>query len=208
MTRTVICVSHEAGAGGRELAAAVAERLGYRYVDEEVVTRAAERERVSPADLADVERRKSFLSKLLVDFGRSGGARAYRPGQLPTDSLGVTASERLRGAITNAISEIAAEGRVVFVSHAASHALSGDDVLRVLVVAPDQVRIGRLADESDGDAKAAAKAVAESDAARRDYLERFYSIDRESADDYDIVVNTGRIDPASLATVVVAAAEV
>lgn len=205
MTRSVICVSHETGAGGRDLATAVAERLGYRYVDEEVVAHAAENERVSPADLADVERRTSFLSKLLVDFGRSGAATART---MPHGGPGVSTSARLRSAITTAIDEIAAGGRVVIVSHAASHALSGDNVLRVLVVAPDPVRVGRVAAERSIDHKAAAKLVADSDAARRSYLKEFYSIDHESADDYDIVVNTSRIEPQQFTSLVVSAAEI
>lgn len=207
MTRSVICVSHEPGAAGRELAAAVAEQLGYRYVDEEVVARAAAAEHVTVEELADVERRRSFLSRLMVDFGRTGGAM-YGAVGVPVDVVaGPPTPDRLRAAIRNAIEEIAGAGRVVIVSHAASHALAGDHVLRVLVVAPDDVRVERLAEAGGGDHKSAAKRLAEHDAARRDYLKRFYDIDREAPDHYDLVVNTGRIDPASLVPVVAGAAQ-
>jgi cytidylate kinase len=202
----VICVSHQAGAGGRELATAVAERLGYRFVDEEVMAHAAATERVTVEELADVERRKSFFSRLMIDFGHSGTAM-YGGAGMPAEVMaGLATPDKLRGAIRTAIEEIAAAGRVVIVSHAASHALSGGHVLRVLVVAPDDVRRGRVAATGEDD-KQAAKRLAAEDAGRSDYLKRFYGIDHESPDQYDLVVNTGRIAPTDFVPLVVSAAE-
>mgnify|MGYP001823372611 CR=1 FL=1 len=207
MTRSVICVSHQPGAGGRDLAAAVAEQLGYRYVDEEVVTSAAAAEELTVEELADVERRKSFFSRLMLDYGRSSGVM-YAAAGVPAEIVtGLPTSDQLRAAIRRAIEAIADQGRVVIVSHAASHALVGDQVLRVLVVAPDDVRIARIADAADGDRKAATRQLADHDAGRRDYLKRFYDIDEESPDQYDLVVNTGSIDPTSFASLVVGAAD-
>ena len=68
MNRTVICVSHATGAGGTELGRVVADKLGFRLVDEEIVTRAAENQKVTVDDLADVERRKSLLSRILREM--------------------------------------------------------------------------------------------------------------------------------------------
>ena len=105
MTRSVICVSHQAGAGGRELATAVAESLGYRYVDEEVMAHAAEIERVPVEELVDVERRKSFFSRLMIDFGRSGGAM-YGAVGVPAELVtGLATPDRLRNAIRAAIEQ-------------------------------------------------------------------------------------------------------
>lgn len=206
MSRSVICISHEPGAGGRELASAVAEHLDYRYVDEEVVRRAAETQKVSIEDLVDVERRKSFFTRLMVDFGRSSPA-LYAAGAPTTLTDGLPSADQLRSAIRNAIDSIASEGRVVIVSHAASHALNGDDVLRVLVVAPEDARTTRIAEVADLDHKAAGKRRADEDAGRRDYLKRFYDIERESAAQYDLVVNTGRIAPSAFVPLVAAAAQ-
>lgn len=207
MTRPVICISHQPGASGRELAKAVAEQLRYRYVDEGVMSRAAETERISVEELVDVERRKSFFGRMMLDFGRSGGSM-FAAGGPPMEVVAtIPSSDRLRSAIRNAIEDIASEGRVVIVSHAASHALVGDHVLRVLVVAPDDVRVARLAEAGGCSRDQAAKQMAEADAGRRDYLKRFYQIDRESPSHYDLVVNTGRIDPNDLVGLVASAAE-
>ena len=56
MSRKVICISRTIGAEGEELGRVVADKLGYRYVDEEIVVRAAEVAGVSPQTIAESER--------------------------------------------------------------------------------------------------------------------------------------------------------
>jgi cytidylate kinase len=207
MTRSVICVSHESGAGGRALAKAVAEHLGYRFADEEVMAHAAEIEGVSVEELVDVEKRKSFFSRLMTDFGQSGASMYGMPAVPPGTMAAMRSSDQLRSAITAAIEEIATSGRVVIASHAASHVLRGHDVLRVLVVAPIDTRITRMAELQNIDRNEASKQISKADGNRRDYLKRFYGIDRESPAQYDLVVNTGSIDPDALTSLVVEAAQ-
>jgi cytidylate kinase len=194
MTRRVICISHDTGAGGTEVARLVADELGFRLVDEEIVARAAEHQDVTPADLADVERRKSLLSRLLVDLGR-GQVSVYGP-TVPSIELGdLTPSARsLRALIRQSIDETADEGDVVIASHAASHALAArDDVVRALVTASTATRVQRLVAAESLDEKQAKKSVEANDAGRADYLKRFYGVGAESPVHYDIVVNTDRV---------------
>ena len=49
MPRDVICISHETGAGGEEIGRLVADRLGFRYVDEDIVVSAAAWSGIDPA---------------------------------------------------------------------------------------------------------------------------------------------------------------
>jgi cytidylate kinase len=194
MARTVICISHDTGAGGRDLGRLVADRLGFRLVDEEIVARAAEKENVTVADLADEERRKSLLSRLLRDLGRGeiGIYGAYGAYELALDPLPDPRS--LRALIRQSIAETADDGQVVIVSHAASHAIGDrDDVLRVLVTASADTRIRRLAAAEGLDEKAAKKSIEANDAGRAAYLKRFYGVGSEQATHYDVVVNTDRI---------------
>src|SRR3954468_14050695 len=72
LARQVICISHATGAGGAAIGRAVAERLGFRYVDDEVISAAAEGAEVAPALVADAERRKPFVARLLGGFGGGG----------------------------------------------------------------------------------------------------------------------------------------
>lgn len=183
----------------------MAERLGFRYVDEEIVAQAAAKGGISPADVADEERRKSALSRLLQEIGRS----------VATDSYGITgmaraesaSSDEIRGLILAAIEETAAQGKVVIVAHAASFALPGSsNALRVFVTASNEDRAQHLSDSLGFDTETAHKAIKESDSARADYLRRFYSVESEQPTHYDLVVNTGSLGVEQAAEVVVFAA--
>lgn len=206
MPRTVICISHATGAGGRDVARAVADRTGYRLVDEEVLSRVAEREGISPGDLMDAERRTSLLGRLLSQLG-SAGTASFVEGIGAVDLAGRDAGPRsLRGLIRTSIEEIAEEGEVVIVSHAASYALGPrPDVLRVLVTAPTSTRVARVADEGL-DRDAAERAIAENDAGRADYLKRFYGVTSEQPVDYDLVLNSEALDAGQIGVLIEAAA--
>jgi cytidylate kinase len=97
----------------------------------------------------------------------------------------------IRALIREAIEHMAAQGNVVIVAHAASHALPArSDVLRVLVTASPDVRAKRVGDSEGLDRSGAARAVKKSDAARYDYLRRFYDLKDELPTQYDLVLNT------------------
>ena len=190
----VVCISHARGAGGERVGELVAGRLGYRRMDEEIVARAAAREKVDPAIVADAERRKSFFERLFsepsaaagIDLGAGQVAVA-----LSQDSGAFAGESHYRDLIREAILDVAAQGKAVIVSHAASYALAGrPGVLRVFVTASPDVRAGRLATDLGLDSHAGEKAVKESDRARTDYLRRFYGVGHEAPTDYDLVVST------------------
>lgn len=203
---TVICVSHATGAGGEEIGKQVAERLGYLYVDEEIVAGAAAEGGLAPRDIADEERRKSFAARFLDVLAESGGdaltlsthAAATMEGVRPVD---------VRALIRETVVQTAARGNVVIVAHAASFALEpGPRILRVLVTASPAIRADRVAAGEGVDAADAERTIKDSDAGRRDYLKRFYSVDRESPTDYDLIVNTDRLSFEQSAEVVLRAA--
>ena len=93
----------------------VAERLGFRFVDDEIIREAA-RLSGEPADLiADAERRKGFLERALSSMATSGAGMAY--------AASVERFNPPRNAealIREAISAIAAQGSVVIGAHAAA----------------------------------------------------------------------------------------
>ena len=191
MARTVVCISHAAGAGGEEVGRLVAERLGFLYVNEEIVARAAAKGGVDAADVADEERRKSLAVRALNAIAQGGG-EAWTLGAVgPLSSPEQLGSDDIRSLIRETIEQTAARGKAVIVAHAASYAVGhGDGVLRVLVTASPETRTTRVAEAEGLDQAGAARAVKESDAGRADYLKRFYDIREESPTHYDLVLNT------------------
>jgi cytidylate kinase len=208
MARTVICVSHATGANGTDLGRLVADKLGFRLIDEEIVTRAAENEGVSVDDLADIERRKSLLTRILREAAigaamgsPDGAAMLVYPTERQPDK------NSLRALIRQSINETAEGGKVVIVSHAASYALAeNENVLRVLVTASPETRVRRLIDTNGIDEKQATKAIGTNDLGRADYLKRFYGVSDELPTHYDLVINTDRIPADHWSELVVNAA--
>jgi Cytidylate kinase-like family len=195
LTHQAVCISHATGADGAAVGRAVAERLGFQYVDDEVIAEAAEWAEIDPALVADAERRKSLAARLLGHMAEGGVSQQLASGQWartrPTDA-------DLRVLITDVLRSFADKGSVVIVSHAASFALAGREVLRVLVTASDETRAQRVPE--------GAKQVRREDGNRADYLKRFYGVERELPTHFDLVVNTDALTAEKAADVIAAAA--
>ncbi|HEY7604372.1 MAG TPA: cytidylate kinase-like family protein [Gaiellaceae bacterium] len=206
MACKVVCISCATGAGGEEIGKLVADRLGFAAADEEVVARSAARGGIDAGAVADEERRKSLAARVLealalsADAGFASGA----PPRTADDDLG---GAEIRALIRETIERMASQGNVVIVAHAASHALpSRPDVTRVLVTASPAVRAERVADARGLDRADAARVVKEADAARRDYLRRFYDLKDELPTQYDLVLNTDLLSLEQAAQLIAVAA--
>lgn len=209
--KRIICVSHLTGAEGEAVARGVAERLGFRYLDEEIIEAAAESVDLDPLVVGEVERRKSLMTRITESMRRQSmptrpDASAQRSGvtaprEMPTD-------QDLRTLISDAIREAAQEGDIVIASHAASMVLAGrKDAFRVLVTASQKTRVGRIAGARNLDARQAEKLLAVEDAARADYLKRFHSIELELPIHYDLTLNTDDLAPERGVDLIVLAAK-
>jgi hypothetical protein len=151
----VVCISHTTAAGGETIGQAVAEQLAFRYVDEEIISRAARLAQVDPKLVAASEHKQPLLQRLLDKLGAAQEAigpvtlasvlhlqSSHRPGATHASS------DDLRIMIRAAISAVGKVGNAVIVAHAASMALAGrPGVLRVLITAPEETRRDRLAQD-------------------------------------------------------------
>jgi cytidylate kinase len=188
-----------------EIGRLVADRLGFLYVDEEIVARAAAKGGIDPADVADEERRRSVAARVLEVIAQGGG-EAWAMGG-PARTTDEPTRDEVRALVRETIEQTAARGKVVIVAHAASRALpASPDALRVFVTASPETRASRVCDAQGLDEKQGAKAVKDADANRRNYLKRFYAVDEERPTDYDVVVNTDVLSPEQTAELISRAA--
>jgi cytidylate kinase-like protein len=211
----VVCISRTTAAGGEDVGQVVADRLGFRYVDEQIIRRAAQQAQVDPALVAKAEHRQPLLHRLLEKLPRGGevtgiamAATGVGVGAYVASPAGPRADlADLRAMIQAAIHEVAGAGQAVIVAHAASMALANTEgVLRVLVTASAATRVRRVAELERLVHEEAERRIATSDRERREYFRRFYKLDEETATDYDLVVNTDVLTTAQAVGVVLAAA--
>jgi cytidylate kinase len=193
MTANVITIARTLGAYGEEVGRAVAGRLGYRYVDDDIIHLAADRAGVDAGEIARVEGRRRLVDKVVRALAMGGpmpfdGGAAVALAMYPPGG-------GLEAVIMDVVVELAAEGRVVLVAHGGGRVLrTQGGVLRCLVTAPTVVRARRVTGGRD--------AVADSDKARREFFRRFFD-DTEHPDDYDLVLSTERLTAEAAAEAVI-----
>jgi Cytidylate kinase-like family len=183
----------------------VAQRLGFRYVDHEVIEEAAKWAGVDRALVADAEQRKPLVVRVLAHIGEQSPETLALLPVTGTESL--PREDDLRMLIVDVLRSLADAGSVVIVAHAASFALAGRNVLRVLVTASTDTRTARVAAARAIDSRAAAKTVKRDDDERADYIKRFYAVDRELPIHFDLVINTDVLTPEKAADIVLSAVE-
>jgi len=203
----VVTISHATGAGGDNIGRSVAKGLGFRYVDEEIIQLAAERHGIDAEIVADAERRKGLLDRILGDMAAPSMMLEPTGGMTMLPREAFVTREDVRALIVDAIKETADRGNVVIVSHAAGIPLTGRrDVLRVLITASFEPRARRVAEARRSTKADAEKTLKGEDAGRADYFLRFYGIEQELPTHYDVVINTDTLTPEEATDLVIAAA--
>jgi len=207
MTTRIVTIAHTAGAAGDSIGRGVADRLGFRFVDEQIIDDAARRHGLDADLVANAERRRGFLTRFLEDLGTApAGDPSRAPGPRPLETK-VPRRDEMQTFIIEAIRETADAGHVVIASHAAGIPLKDrDDVLRVLITASFDTRVLRVAAGWTIAKAEAEKWLRDSDAGRAAYFKRFHGVDRELPTHYDLVINTDRITPEEATDIVVGAA--
>jgi cytidylate kinase len=215
MPARIVCISRTDAAFGEEIGQRVATLLGFKYVDDQIIERAARLAQVDPKLVAAVEHRQPLMRRLMDKLTTAaeliGPATLGLPMATTSRQHGAhrVTAEDLRVLIQAATHEIAKDGGAVILAHAASMTLaSRTDMVRVLVTASVDTRVQRVVAARSMTAENAASAIASSDRARHAYFQRFHAIDRELPTHYDLVINTDVLTPEHAADVIACAARV
>ena len=201
----LITISREYGAGGAEVARLVAEGLGWRLVDNELVDRIAARAGLSPDDVKDREERVPGFVERLARTLVAATPELFPPPQAEGTVPKLQEIDLVR--ITESVvAEVASEGRVVLVGRAAAAVLASErDALHVRLVAPKEFRINAVAGRLGIPPGEAEKILDETDRARARYHRQYYQRDSRDPVGYHMVLNTAALGVDGAARLVVAA---
>ncbi len=173
-----IAFSHLPGSGAAELGRRVAERLGYGFFDREIVESIA---RDSGANMRLVgeldEHVRSMIDRYLVDVLRG---RSF-------------AEDDYLKSVARVFATLARCGRAVLLGRGATAILTPRQALRVLVVAPREVRIERIAREQHLELGAATERLDQEEAARTGFIRHHFGVRQDDPALYELVVNTGTL---------------
>lgn len=214
---SVITVSRQLASLGCETAARVAETLGFRLVDQEIIHRAAEEAGVPKIALQELayEGRRDLADRVLhavyampplpgtAETQRREAASSvgspfggfFSPA-LPSFAVTLKDYADMVGMV---IRHLALEGNVVIAGRGGQVLLRDmPGTLHVQVVAPFEHRVTVLAQREGITKEEATKKIKASDQTRRDYLRTYHRVDWLDPTLYDLVINTYKI-PSSLA---------
>ena len=179
----MVTISRQAGAGGDEIARLTADALGWKVLDNDLVER------------------------LLVEKGfpraKAETFEEKEPGLLHRFS---TEKDEYLHFLKLVSYEFARRGDCVILGRG-GQILFADvpGVFRVRVIAPQPYRVARVREASGGDERHARQAVQQSDNERAAFHRFLFHARWDSADLYDLVINTLGISPKTAAALVVQA---
>jgi cytidylate kinase len=181
----VLTLSRELGAGEMSFAPPLGERLGLHVYDRELLEQEATRLGVTEEELEKIDEHPASL------FQR------FRPGSL---------YQRYFEALGQLMKELAARGNVLLVGRGGNRFL-GDyaPAFHVRLVAPMETRLHRVMEHRWLREKQARQLIAQSDSERRSFYENYFGADWTDPLEYHLTVNTGRLGPAAVDLVAVAA---
>jgi cytidylate kinase len=176
----VITISRQKGSLGSAVASAVAARLGYRITWRELINEAARRAGAPVMALAVIDE--------LGLLGLSSSPKSYRS---------------YLDAVATVMQDMAKEGNVVIVGRAGQVILADfPDTLHVYVVAPLDVRVQRISDSLKIPLSAARAQLEASDHFRHSYLRRFYDVEWNDPNLYDLILNTSHMTVEAAANLI------
>ncbi len=174
-----LAISREVGASTDEMAPQIAGRLGWDVLNRDLLDFMAEKYKTSRGMIEFVDETTS--SWLFEVFGK------WLSGRIMTQSEYVAHLGRI-------VVMAAHHGSVVFVGRGAQFFLPRERGVAVRVVAPLERRIERVMLSRSLDENHARKYVEQTDAARREFVRRYFHRDVADEHLYDLVVNLQYVD--------------
>ena len=196
----LITISRQFAAGGSKVASEVAERLGWRLVDNDFVQKIADRAGVTPEEVAAREERPSTFIERLARITALEIPEMFLPTSDALEEHGEAHFVRLTRLL---VEELAAEQRCVVVGRASAAVLSrAKDTLHIRIVAPRAFRIERAMSQLGLGRDEAESRLESTDANRTRYHREYHRRNCTDPTNYDMVLNTGRLGIGAAASVI------
>lgn len=208
----IVTISRQLGSGGNEAAAGVAEVMNLRFIDREMINRAAHEAGVPKMALQEMEYEgRRTLVEQVLDILRqmppvpnpleTAQREAATPLSVhfggifsPTVRPMNTAMDDYVRMVGMVIRDLAREGGVIIVGRGSQVLLKDHPAaLHVQIIAPFRHRVKTVMEREDLEYTMAVNRVRASDQARASYLRRYHNVNWLDPRLYDLVINTAKV---------------
>ena len=202
---TVVAISGQTGSGGHDIAELVSDQLNLPLFDREIINRAAAAAGVEPDVIGAAETVPSLITRIVEQLGRYPfGVDPEGIANAPASPDLLLTSTDYRDLIDSVVQQVATQQSAVIYGHGAAQTLRAQaNVVRVLILAPAEVRARRYAADEGGSFEDAQQAVRAGDRQRAEFFRHYYSLDWLEAKRYDLVLNTAHISDQLAADLIV-----
>ena len=185
----VITISREVGSGGRTIGRKLAEKLGVRFCDKNLINALVEKFNLSSGDIEMVKgQKKNWLADLLEKYtpvphaGAIGSTGVEFSTAVTNEDLFKAESEILRGLAEASSCVIAGRsGFFILKDH--------PNKLDIFIQSSFSNRVSRVMERQGKNAEEAEKIIRRVDEMRENYVQRYTSTSRYDSRNYDLVLN-------------------
>lgn len=185
MSKKIITIARQYGSCGREIGQKLAEKLGYKYYDRDLISMAAEKSGMNKEVLGEADEKAATSLLYTLALGSSVFAHGV-------DHINVPLNDKLYIVQSNIIKDIynGDEGAVI-VGRCADYVLSDkEDVIRVFISADFDKRVETVAERSNVSPSKAKDMVVKTDKRRANYYNYYTGRKWGKIDNYDLVINS------------------
>ena len=182
---TIITISRQFGSAGHEIGNQLAEVLGIKCYDKELLSRAAKESGFCEEIIENQDERptSSFLYNLVMD--------TYSFGYNASHYVDMPISQKIFLAQFDTIKKIADEGPCVIVGRCADYALADrKDCVHIFIYANEEDKLKHVMEHHDCSEKEAREMCIKMDKQRQSYYNYYTSKKWGRADSYDLCINS------------------
>lgn len=198
----VITIGRECGSSGRKIGHLLAEKLGVKCYDKELLTRAAKESGLCEEIFQshDEKPTRSFLYSLVMD--------SYATGYGSSSYMDMPLNHRVFLAQFDAIKKLADEESCVIVGRCADYALEEhENTISVFIGADEDKKIKELMERHSVSASKAKEIMAKTDKQRASYYNYYSSKHWGSSKSYDLCINSSVLGVEGTADLILAFAK-
>ena len=192
--KSVITISREFGSGGREIGKRVAEKLGYKFFDAEIIDEVVRSSGISKEIVEKYDEYATYKNSLLYTIAVNSGGDSYNR---------LSIANRVQIAQAEVIKKIAEEGRCVIIGRGADYVLrEREDCLHVFIRADIAHRVKRVTEIYGDIGKKPEAYLEDKDTRRRVFYRSFTMREWGVIDNYNLVLDSGLIGLDNCADVI------
>lgn len=199
MNKYVITIGRQYGSGGREIGHMVADSLGIRYYDKELLTEAAKSSGVNQElfEAAD-ERTPSFFSNLW-SFNLGFNSGAYLLGNTPLSD------DSIYSAQCSVMKELAEKSSCVIVGRSADYVLRNHPrLVSIFIHSSLDARVARIMGRNDCETEEAARSLAaKKDKLRSSYYNFYTDKTWGDAASYDLSIDSSKLTTDEVCKIII-----